>query len=86
MVRHDAALSIAFTDPDLQSEELPELAAEKSMLRLLTCGSVDDGKSTLIGRLLYDAGMVSSDTLTALEKESKIYGTTGDKSRFRAAR
>ena len=77
MVRHDAALSIAFTDPDLQPEDLPELAAEKSMLRLLTCGSVDDGKSTLIGRLLYDAGMVSSDTLTALEKESKIYGTTG---------
>ena len=77
MVRHDAALSIAFTDPDLQSEDLPELAAEKSMLRLLTCGSVDDGKSTLIGRLLYDAGMVSQDTLAALEKESKIYGTTG---------
>jgi bifunctional enzyme CysN/CysC len=77
MVRHDAALSIALADPDSRFEDASELGAEKSMLRLLTCGSVGDGKSTLIGRLLYDTGTVPRDTLAALEKESKIYGTTG---------
>ena len=45
----------------------------------LTCGSVDDGKSTLIGRMLYDAKMVFDDQLAAVEGESKKYGTTGDK-------
>jgi sulfate adenylyltransferase subunit 1 (EFTu-like GTPase family) len=43
----------------------------KSMLRFLTCGSVDDGKSTLIGRMLYDAKMVFDDQLSAVEGESK---------------
>jgi bifunctional enzyme CysN/CysC len=47
-------------------------------LRLLTCGSVDDGKSTLIGRLLYEAGSIPEDQLTTLERDSKKYGTTGD--------
>ena len=51
----------------------------KDMLRFLTCGSVDDGKSTLIGRMLYDAKMVFDDQLAAVEGESKKYGTTGDK-------
>ena len=49
-----------------------------SLLRFLTCGSVDDGKSTLIGRMLADAGLVPSDQIEALEKDSKRYGTTGD--------
>ena len=49
----------------------------KSLLRLLTCGSVDDGKSTLIGRLLYDAKLVFADHLAALEHDSKIIGTQG---------
>jgi len=51
----------------------------KSMLRFLTCGSVDDGKSTLIGRLLYDSKTIFEDQLSAVESESKKYGTTGDK-------
>ena len=51
----------------------------KDMLRFLTCGSVDDGKSTLIGRMLYDAKMVFDDQLAAVEGESKKYGTTGEK-------
>lgn len=51
----------------------------KSMLRFLTCGSVDDGKSTLIGRLLYDSKMIFEDQLSAAENESKKYGTTGGK-------
>ncbi|MCD6432489.1 MAG: sulfate adenylyltransferase subunit CysN [Sulfurimonas sp.] len=51
----------------------------KDMLRFLTCGSVDDGKSTLIGRMLYDAKMIFDDQLSAAESESKKYGTTGEK-------
>jgi bifunctional enzyme CysN/CysC len=51
---------------------------EKDMLRFLTCGSVDDGKSTLIGRLLYDSQMIYEDQLAAVMKDSKVHGTTGD--------
>jgi len=51
----------------------------KELLRFLTCGSVDDGKSTLIGRLLYDAKMIYEDQLAALEKDSATMGTTGGK-------
>jgi bifunctional enzyme CysN/CysC len=46
-------------------------------LRLLTCGSVDDGKSTLIGRLLHDAGLILDDQLEALKADSRRHGTTG---------
>ena len=49
----------------------------KSMLRFITCGSVDDGKSTLIGRLLYDSKMIFEDQLAALENDSKKVGTQG---------
>lgn len=49
----------------------------KELLRFITCGSVDDGKSTLIGRLLYDSKMLYEDHLAQLESESKIHGTTG---------
>ncbi|MCR9248009.1 MAG: sulfate adenylyltransferase subunit CysN [bacterium] len=51
----------------------------REMLRLLTCGSVDDGKSTLIGRLLYDSQLVFDDVLAATEKASEKFGTTGGK-------
>jgi len=51
----------------------------KDMLRFLTCGSVDDGKSTLIGRMLYDSKMIFDDQLAAAQSESKKYGTTGEK-------
>ncbi|WP_428737625.1 sulfate adenylyltransferase subunit CysN [Sulfurimonas sp.] len=51
----------------------------KEILRFITCGSVDDGKSTLIGRLLYDSKMIFEDQLSAIEKDSKKSGTTGDK-------
>jgi bifunctional enzyme CysN/CysC len=47
------------------------------LLRFLTCGSVDDGKSTLIGRLLYDTKLIFDDTLAALERDSVKHGTTG---------
>ena len=49
----------------------------KELLRFITCGSVDDGKSTLIGRLLFDSKMIYEDQLAQLEAESKVHGTTG---------
>jgi bifunctional enzyme CysN/CysC len=54
----------------------------KSLLRLITCGSVDDGKSTLIGRLLYDSKMIFEDQLAALESDSKRHGTQGQEIDF----
>src|SRR5215475_2764137 len=54
----------------------------KSLLRFITCGSVDDGKSTLIGRLLYESKMIFEDHMTALEADSKRSGTLGDEVDF----
>lgn len=59
-----------------------ELHQNKSMLRFITCGSVDDGKSTLIGRLLYDSKMIFEDQLAALEADSKRVGTQGQEIDF----
>jgi bifunctional enzyme CysN/CysC len=53
-------------------------AAALPALRLLTCGSVDDGKSTLIGRLLYEQKLILDDHLAALKRDSKKHGTTGE--------
>ncbi|MBK5946159.1 adenylyl-sulfate kinase [Rhodobacter veldkampii DSM 11550] len=55
-----------------------EAHQHKTMLRFITCGSVDDGKSTLIGRLLYDSKMIFEDQLAALEADSKRLGTQGE--------
>ncbi len=52
---------------------------QKSFLRFITCGSVDDGKSTLIGRLLYDSKLIYEDQLASIEKDSKKSGTQGEK-------
>lgn len=54
----------------------------KSLLRFITCGSVDDGKSTLIGRLLYESKMIFEDQLKALESDSAKFGTQGDRIDF----
>lgn len=68
----------------MNAETMPSIESylsaqeNKSFLRLLTCGSVDDGKSTLIGRLLFDTKLIFEDQLSNLEKASKTYGTTGD--------
>ncbi|ENU31434.1 hypothetical protein F991_00578 [Acinetobacter sp. CIP-A165] len=51
---------------------------QKDLLRFLTCGNVDDGKSTLIGRLLYDSKLIYEDQLQAVTRDSKKVGTTGD--------
>ncbi len=59
-----------------------ESQKRKSLLRFLTCGSVDDGKSTLIGRLLSDTRQIFEDQLAALERDSRKHGTTGDEVDF----
>ena len=55
---------------------------QKSLLRFITCGSVDDGKSTLIGRLLYESKALLDDQLSALDADSKKFGTQGDELDF----
>ncbi len=67
---------------DLIAQDIEQYLHEhenKEICRFITCGSVDDGKSTLIGRLLYDSKMIFEDQLAAIEKDSKKSGTTGDK-------
>jgi len=67
---------------DLISKDIHAYLAQherKELLRLLTCGSVDDGKSTLIGRLLHDSKMIYEDQLAAIEADSVKSGTTGGK-------
>ncbi|MCR5880945.1 sulfate adenylyltransferase subunit CysN [Phenylobacterium sp. J367] len=68
---HQSSLIAEDIEAYLESHE------KKSLLRFLTCGSVDDGKSTLIGRLLYDSKMIFEDQLAALERDSKKVGTQG---------
>ena len=63
---------------ELGIERYLEKYGEREMLKLLTCGSVDDGKSTLIGRLLYDSEQVHDDVLAATTKASTKFGTTGE--------
>ena len=66
---------------DLIAEDINAYLAQheqKELLRFLTCGSVDDGKSTLIGRLLYDSKMIYEDQLAAVQADSTKHGTTGD--------
>lgn len=65
---------------DLIADDIDAYLAQhenKELMRFLTCGSVDDGKSTLIGRLFYDAKLIYEDTLKTLEKDSATVGTTG---------
>jgi bifunctional enzyme CysN/CysC len=61
----------------MDTAPLSPASGEKTLLRFLTCGSVDDGKSTLIGRLLYDAEAILTDQLETLERDSRKFGTTG---------
>jgi len=57
-------------------------AGEGGVLRFITCGSVDDGKSTLIGRLLYDSKLLFEDQIAVLERDSRTHGTAGDEIDF----
>lgn len=71
-----------FSENELLKSDIHEYLAaheRKDLMRFLTCGSVDDGKSTLIGRLLHDSKMIYEDQLAAITKDSKKVGTTGEK-------
>ena len=64
--------------PGARVENFLQAQQEKDALRFITCGSADDGKSTLIGRLLHDAKQLFDDQLTALQRDSRRHGTQGD--------
>ena len=73
------------SEKDLISSDINayiENQAAKDTLRFITCGSVDDGKSTLIGRLLFESKMIFDDQLSALQKDSSKFGTQGDEIDF----
>ncbi|MDB5690207.1 MAG: cysN [Sphingomonas bacterium] len=75
-----AAVAAGYRPPELAAEDIDAYLVQhqnKSLLRFITCGSVDDGKSTLIGRLLYDSKMIFEDQLASLEADSKRVGTQG---------
>ena len=63
---------------DPQAGMQPLVSPAESLLRFITCGSVDDGKSTLIGRLLYETNAVFDDQMEALKRDSRKFGTTGE--------
>jgi bifunctional enzyme CysN/CysC len=69
---HDTEATVSTIHDFLAQQE------RKELLRLLTCGSVDDGKSTLIGRLLHDSKIIYEDQLAAITQDSMKFGTTGD--------
>ena len=70
------------TSPKKLINDFLEKQANLDTLRFITCGSVDDGKSTLIGRLLYEAGSILDDQLNALKADSRKYGTQGSEIDF----
>ena len=70
-------MSLSLATPDTDIDLWLNQQTDKSLLRFLTCGSVDDGKSTLIGRLLYDSQLILDDQLASLKQESRNR-TTGD--------
>jgi len=77
----NAVIDSSYQVDDLVSRDIDAYLQQhrhKSLLRFITCGSVDDGKSTLIGRLLYDSKMIFEDQLAALEADSKRVGTQGE--------
>jgi bifunctional enzyme CysN/CysC len=75
-----AARAVTAVEATEATEALPRRA--RSELRFITCGSVDDGKSTLIGRLLYEANGLFQDQIATLERDSRRFGTTGEEIDF----
>jgi bifunctional enzyme CysN/CysC len=81
----DPTSESSYRAPQLAADDIDAYLAEhqrKSLLRFITCGSVDDGKSTLIGRLLYDSKMLFEDQLASLQADSKRIGTQGQRIDF----
>ena len=79
---HDLTPPSADTLDAASIESYLQAQDDKGLLRFITCGSVDDGKSTLIGRLLYETKLIFEDQLKTLEAESKKLGTQGEKLDF----
>ena len=77
-IEQDKKLSIG--NSQLSIREFLDRDEQKDLLRFLTAGSVDDGKSTLIGRLLFDSKKIYEDQLDALERDSKRMGNAGEQS------
>ncbi len=75
-------MSVTALSPSDNVVEYLAAHERKSMLRFITCGSVDDGKSTLIGRLLYDSKLLYDDQISALESDTRKHGTQGEKIDF----
>ncbi|WP_185984336.1 sulfate adenylyltransferase subunit CysN [Aureimonas mangrovi] len=75
----EAASAVALAEDETFAGPAPDEVVQPaaSLLRFITCGSVDDGKSTLIGRLLHDTNSVFDDQMEALERDSRKFGTTG---------
>ena len=71
-------MSVALETLDLADLVTPPVASTKTLLRFLTCGSVDDGKSTLIGQILQATGGIADDQLDALKSDSRKFGTQGN--------
>ncbi|MEP5936885.1 MAG: sulfate adenylyltransferase subunit CysN [Erythrobacter sp.] len=85
MTDHTPAQESSFQTEALIAEDINAYLDQhqhKSLLRFITCGSVDDGKSTLIGRLLFDSKMIFEDQLAALESDSQKHGTQGEEIDF----
>src|SRR5208337_3499898 len=72
----------AVLKPVPSTQQLEPLVSDTPQLRVLTCGSVDDGKSTLLGRLLFDSQAVMDDQLISLDQESRRWGTHGENRDF----
>ena len=70
------------THPELALTDLLGRHERADLLRFITCGSVDDGKSTLIGRLLHDSKRLLDDQLAALQRDSRRHGNAGEKLDF----
>ncbi|MGE0063662.1 MAG: sulfate adenylyltransferase subunit CysN [Xanthobacteraceae bacterium] len=77
-LRRDGAVDLAPDSTRIRGTVTPAEAASGGLLRFITCGSVDDGKSTFIGRLLYDCQLVLDDQMESLTKDSKRYGTQNE--------
>ncbi len=81
MAQKEKTSEMVIPESDLIAQDIEaylEGQAKKDLLRFITCGSVDDGKSTLIGRLLYDSKLIFEDQLAAVNADSKKFGTQGE--------
>ena len=77
-MRANLKLVDPMTETGASGSNAPVAVTQRSLLRFITCGSVDDGKSTLLGRILFETGSVFEDQMEALNRDSARFGTTGE--------